>query len=288
MSKSISQSVLTASISKFVYCEQRHAFVLRSTLMRIRIAKALSVFMILFSFLGLRLVALTGDHESTTEQRYETLMHLAALPHAQQAEAILSPTPSDAELRSTWKSQIESDKQRHAELIAARWSDTGAGAEPPLVERPPQISREERAANFLQTRFKMKEDMAVRIAKSVYLNADELMLNPNTLFGLIEAESTFKPNEMSPTGAIGLMQILPRWHLATVLKAKDLFGLESNLYTPEVNIWVGARIKRQYLDKYNGKLDLALLQYNGSLHDPDKAYYHKVMRYAQLYERELK
>lgn len=70
---------------------------------------------------------------------------------------------------------------------------------------------------------------------------------------MIEVESGFNPNVVSPAGAMGLMQIMP----ATAKKN----GVKNPL-SPEENIEAGVKEIAGYLDQYNGDLVLALAAYN--------------------------
>ncbi len=67
------------------------------------------------------------------------------------------------------------------------------------------------------------------------------------------AESAFRSEAVSPKGAIGVMQLMP--DTARRLGVKDAFD-------PEENIPAGARLLRQLLEKYEGRVAEALAAYN--------------------------
>ena len=70
---------------------------------------------------------------------------------------------------------------------------------------------------------------------------------------LVEAESGFQPEAVSPVGAVGLAQVLP----STV----ELYG-GGDPFDPARNLEVGARHFRILLDLFEGDLALALAGYN--------------------------
>ena len=71
------------------------------------------------------------------------------------------------------------------------------------------------------------------------------------------AESNFNPRALSRAGARGVMQIMP----AT---ARGEYGIRPDLlWNPRVNIRVGLHFLKRLLDRYHGRVDLALSYYNG-------------------------
>lgn len=77
-------------------------------------------------------------------------------------------------------------------------------------------------------------------------------LPPELLRAIAFHESGFNPNAVSSAGAMGLMQLMP-----VAVRATGI----SDPYDPEQNVMAGAKILRDYLDKYDGDLKLALAAY---------------------------
>jgi soluble lytic murein transglycosylase len=78
-------------------------------------------------------------------------------------------------------------------------------------------------------------------------------LSPALLRAVIKAESDFDPRAVSRTGALGLMQLMPR--TAAAMKVEDPFN-------PVENIAGGAKYLRYLLNRFHGDLPLALAAYN--------------------------
>jgi soluble lytic murein transglycosylase len=83
-------------------------------------------------------------------------------------------------------------------------------------------------------------------------------------------ESSFDPGAISPSGARGLMQLMP-FTAQTV--AKDL-GINSSLAgltaDPAYNMRLGTEYLRQMLDRFDGSLPLAVAAYNAGPHRVDQ------------------
>ncbi len=82
--------------------------------------------------------------------------------------------------------------------------------------------------------------------------SNKYRLAPSLVRAIITAESNWDPNAVSRKGAVGLMQLMP----ATARE------MNINPYSPEENIEGGTRYFRYLLDRFKGRLDIALAAYN--------------------------
>lgn len=78
-------------------------------------------------------------------------------------------------------------------------------------------------------------------------------VDPKLIDAVIRQESGFRADAVSKAGAVGLMQLMP----AT---ARDL-GV-ADPFDAQANVAGGTRLLRSLLDRYGGRLDLALAAYN--------------------------
>jgi soluble lytic murein transglycosylase-like protein len=111
-------------------------------------------------------------------------------------------------------------------------------------------------------------------------------LSFSLLKAMIRVESNFDSKAVSKKGALGLMQIMPR--NLTSLNILDP-------YDPKDNIMGGARYFKSLIERFDGKLPLALAAYNAGPSIVDKhrdippiketqEYVKKVMKFFYLYK----
>jgi len=90
-------------------------------------------------------------------------------------------------------------------------------------------------------------------AREIAAAAKASKLDPALVHALIHAESRHRKDAVSNKGAIGLMQLMP----ATAQR----FGVDQPDKVP-ANLKAGTRYLRLLLDRFDGRLDLALAAYN--------------------------
>ncbi len=104
---------------------------------------------------------------------------------------------------------------------------------------------------------KSQADPATRIDRTIAASIEKAAARHRLPAGLIrsviQAESNFNPDAISPAGAQGLMQLMPG--TAGEMGVKDPFDIDQNIDG-------GARYLRRMLDRFDGDLKKALAAYN--------------------------
>jgi hypothetical protein len=122
-----------------------------------------------------------------------------------------------------------------------------------------------------QLDFKSIHVIRARYSDMIDEIAQEARLYPELLHAVVKAESAYDPNAVSPAGAVGLMQLMP--------KTAKRYGVEDRR-DPRANLEGGARYLRKLLTKYNNNIKLALAAYNAG-HKAVKKYGNKIPPYPE-------
>jgi hypothetical protein len=146
-----------------------------------------------------------------------------------------------------------------------QWSSEGPGAPGYRTPPPPLLTttgRSDHALPQLPPAPPFSPTDRARIAgmqPTVEQIAARRDLDPDLLNGMIWVESRFQPRAQSPSGARGLMQLMP----ATANElARELGRPVARVYDPELNIEMGSLYLLHMLDRYDGDETLALAAYN--------------------------
>ncbi len=129
-----------------------------------------------------------------------------------------------------------------------------------------------------------------RIMRLVANEARDLGVPVALALAIAHAESDFDPFARSHKGARGVMQVMP----AT---ARGEYGIAAHLlWDPRINVRLGLHFMKRLLNRYRGRVDLALSYYNGgsAVGDLPRArvipatrnYVRKVQRLRQNYRRD--
>ena len=99
----------------------------------------------------------------------------------------------------------------------------------------------------------------LHILKAVHRQARLAGVEPELVLAVIDVESDFDRFAISSATALGLMQVMPFW--VPELGYQD----KNQLFDIEINVLLGCRILKYYLDMERGDLVKGLARYNGSV-----------------------
>ncbi|MDD5306204.1 MAG: lytic transglycosylase domain-containing protein [Deltaproteobacteria bacterium] len=131
----------------------------------------------------------------------------------------------------------------------------------PVRGKAPSASEDTRAATLgRQGGWGLTSDKVREVSPLVVRAARENRLPEDLVYGIIWVESRFNPKAVSPVGARGLMQLMPKTagYLAGLI---DWRGTHQE-FDPEFNIAAGSYYIARLIDEFNGDVDLALAAYN--------------------------
>jgi soluble lytic murein transglycosylase-like protein len=132
------------------------------------------------------------------------------------------------------------------------FSDVKLTYEDYILESNPSISK--------------KDAREIVLATYTWANANNI--EAELLLAISKVESTFNKYAISPSGAYGLMQVIPVWHKDKIIEAKRKLG-NPEIFNINTNIFLGASVLRNCLNT-KGSIDKALLCYSGQTEGYDK------------------
>jgi soluble lytic murein transglycosylase-like protein len=139
------------------------------------------------------------------------------------------------------------------------------------IGAPDLAMRTDALAGIVARRYRVAQGAALQVVAAAIREGQRHGLDPTLILAVIAVESRFNPIAQSEQGAIGLMQVVPRFHMDKIAA----FGVPSMLL-PEANIAIGTHILKDAIRR--GGSDAAGLQlYNGSWDDETRAYANRVL-----------
>ena len=109
----------------------------------------------------------------------------------------------------------------------------------------------------------------LRYESIVRAHARNYRLDPALLAAVIYQESKFRADARSPSGAVGLMQLLPSTAVGIAQRTGGSRFRVDDLLDPEINVRYGSWYLRHLLDKY-GDESAALAAYNAGQANVDR------------------
>lgn len=188
--------------------------------------------------------------------------------------------------------ECESEAQRIAAMMKSKRGVLAqAPVEPapqassmPAEAAPPHEERHHALSEFIARRYNVSRDMTLDLVQMAHAAGQQVGLDPLLIIAIMAVESRFNPLAESVAGAKGLMQVIPKYHLA---KFREFGGEKWSVFDPETNILVGSQILKDYLRR-TGSLNQALQLYVGSPDDETDRYTGRVMNEKQRLQQYLR
>ncbi|MES9877987.1 MAG: transglycosylase SLT domain-containing protein [Candidatus Sedimenticola sp. PURPLELP] len=112
----------------------------------------------------------------------------------------------------------------------------------------------------LELRFPLEHD------KQISNGAKRQNIDKAWVFAVVRQESAFSRDAISPVGAMGLMQLMPRTAKSVAKKAKQPKPAKRDLLIPKTNIRLGTGYLREVLNQLGNNPVLATAAYNAGPH----------------------
>lgn len=112
--------------------------------------------------------------------------------------------------------------------------------------------RSEKLSTGIQKAYSVESATANRVSPMIIQSADKYNVDPILLAAMIQQESSYRNSVISPAGAVGLTQVIPRYWQQTC---------PGDLYNESSNIQCGTYILSKY-NQSSGNWKKALAYYN--------------------------
>lgn len=207
--------------------------------------------------------------------RQTTLTSFENVLHKEEKGTVASKEQTDTEKTDTDKTAKIDDSAKQVVFV------NPANGQKVIYEDVAKEAKKTAASSNITTADSMKTTKYDSIFKKA---AKKYNVSESLLKGIAKAESNFNAKDVSSSGAMGVMQLMPE-------TAKGL-GV-SNPYDPEENIMGGAKCIAQKIKEFNGDIRLALAAYNagsgavkrnGGIPSYCKSYVSKVLSYKKAFE----
>jgi len=144
----------------------------------------------------------------------------------------------------------------------------------PEGERAPQRLAPAMAGALDQVaqRYRVSAEALQPVFEAAQAAGREWRVDPLLIIAVISVESRFNPISQSPMGAVGLMQIIPRFHQDKLPKDAD----SRAFLDPVINVNMGARILQEFIQRQGGLME-GLQYYAGAIEDTEQTYANKVI-----------
>jgi soluble lytic murein transglycosylase-like protein len=102
---------------------------------------------------------------------------------------------------------------------------------------------------------------------ALYRHGQRYDVDPLLALGLMRQESVYRQWALSPVGAIGLMQVMPRTGARVAALMGDPHYSPEQLEDPSTNVRYGVWYLSRIMERFGGAFPLAVASYNGGPHN---------------------
>lgn len=106
----------------------------------------------------------------------------------------------------------------------------------------------------------------------IWQHSQTYNVDPYLVMGIMRQESTYRNTALSPVGAIGLIQVMPRTGARIAAMLDEHRYSPGDLEDPSVNLRYGIYYLSKLLDRFDGVFPLAVASYNGGPHNVSRWY----------------
>ena len=139
----------------------------------------------------------------------------------------------------------------------------------------------ESLAGVVARRYRVARESAREMVRTAFREGRRNGIDPLLILAVIAVESRFNPIAESEQGAVGLMQIVPRFHMDKVADTGAPTFLQ-----PHANIAIGARILKDAIRRGGGEI-AGLQLYNGAPDDDTQTYANRVLGERRRFEEAM-
>ncbi len=207
------------------------------------------------------LIASAGASWEASEGKKEEIFLAALKSEARRSER----SPADAEGKEEHPAAALTLASNSAKASASQAAEGKIG----MVPR--------RVGSRIAQAYRVSPWVAKAYVQEAFDVGREVGVDPYLILAVMATESSFNPVAQSSVGAVGLMQVIPKWHPETGAS-------EVGLTDGRANIKAGAIALKKFLRSSAGNVEMALLKYNGSAKDPKKKYAKKVLGRAATFK----
>lgn len=131
-----------------------------------------------------------------------------------------------------------------------------------LMQEHPDVSAVDIGARIIQEENLKIPPSKARMLAHILLDASTEKIGYPVLLAIVRTESRFNANAISPAGAMGLGQVMPRTARYIAKKAGMAYEPDSMLH-PGYNIRLSVKYLERLMKRYGGDLRLVAAAYNG-------------------------